>query len=219
MYVSCILYRCIIVLLLCYCIVKNSSFRPIAGWNGYVQEHYSIAQDALLWWKFHNKPTNGAIYHNMRSSKSRFKYALRAVKRSEEEIRADAMASNLLNNDHDSFWTDVKKLNSSNAIISNLIDGTSGESNIANLWKKHFCNILNANTCDSDLKNEIMAKLENIQHTDDMTVSCVDISHLISQLKCGKAAGSDDLCAEYFKFAHNKLIFCYLYVLHFIFYS
>ena len=36
-----------------------------------------------------------------------------------------------------------------------------------------------------------MAKLENIQHTDDMTVSCIDISNLISQLKCGKAAGSD----------------------------
>ena len=50
-----------------------------------------------------------------------------------------------------------------------------------------------------------MAKLENIQHTDDMTVSCVDISHLIYQMRCGKAAGSDDLCAEYFKFAHNKL--------------
>ena len=129
---------------------------------------------------------------------------MRAVKRSEEAIRADAMASNLLKNDYDSFWTDVKKLNSSNAIISNLIDGTSGESNITNLWKKHFCNILNANTCDSDLKNEIMTKLENIQHTDDMTVSCIDISNLISQLKCGKAAGSDDLCAEYFKFAHNN---------------
>ena len=33
----------------------------------------------------------------------------------------------------------------------------------------------------------------------------MDISHPISQLKCGKAAGSDDLCAEYFKIAHNKL--------------
>ena len=113
-------------------------------------------------------------------------------------------ASNLLNNDYHSFWTEVKKLNSSNAIISNLIDGSS-ESNITNLWKKHFYNILNENTCDSDLRNEVMAKLENIQHTDDMTVSCIDISNLISQLKCGKAAGSDDLCAEYFKFAHSKL--------------
>ena len=109
---------------LCQILLK---IRLSCGWNEYVKEHYSIAQDALWWWKFHNKPINGAIYHNMRSSKSRFKYALRAVKRSEEAIRADAMASNLLNNDYDSFWTDVKKLNSSNAIISNLIDGTSGE--------------------------------------------------------------------------------------------
>ena len=38
-----------------------------------------------------------------------------------------------------------------------------------------------------------------------MTVSAKEISNLISQLKCGKAAGSDDLCAEYFKFAHDKL--------------
>ena len=130
----------------------------------------------------------------MRSSKSRCKYALRAVKRSEEAIRADAMASNLLNNYYDLFWTDVRKFNSSNVIISNLIDGTSGKPNITNLWNKHFCNILNANICDSDLKNKNMAKLENIQHTDDMTVSCIDISNLISQLKCGKAACSDDLC-------------------------
>ena len=71
--------------------------------------------------------------------------------------------------------------------------------------EKSFCNILNANVCDSDLKNNIMVQLENIQYTNDMTVSAMDVSNLISQLKCGKAAGSDDLCAEYFKFAHDKL--------------
>ena len=28
---------------------RSSTFRPIAGWNDYVKEHYSIAQDALWW--------------------------------------------------------------------------------------------------------------------------------------------------------------------------
>ena len=46
----------------------------------------------------------GVIYHDMKSSKSRFKYALRSVRRSEELIGADAMTSDLLNNDQDSFW-------------------------------------------------------------------------------------------------------------------
>ena len=39
----------------------------------------------------------------MRSSKSRFKYSLRAVKRSEEAIRADTTTSNPWNNDYDLF--------------------------------------------------------------------------------------------------------------------
>ena len=38
-----------------------------------------------------------------------------------------------------------------------------------------------------------------------LTISSVDVSHLIGQFTCGKAAGSDDLCADYFKFAHHKL--------------
>ena len=67
--------------------------------------------------------------------------------------------------------------------------------------KNHVCNILNADVCDSDLKNDIMVQLQNIQYTNDMTVSDRDVS----MLKCGKAAGSDDLCAKYFKFAHDKL--------------
>ena len=51
-----------------------------------------------------------------------------------------------------------------------------------------------------------------------MTFSARDVSNVSNQLKCGKAAGSDDLCAEYFKFAHDKLhaIF-YLCVLRCIF--
>ena len=51
-----------------------------------------------------------------------------------------------------------------------------------------------------------MGKLENVQYTEDMTISSVDVSHLIGLLKCGKAAGSDDLCAEYFKFAQLNVL-------------
>ena len=46
----------------------------------------------------------------MRITKAQFKYALRSVRKSEEMIKADALASDLLNNDYDSFWKDVMKL-------------------------------------------------------------------------------------------------------------
>ena len=134
-------------------------------------------------------------------------------------IKAGALASDLLNNDYDSFWKDVRKLNSCDSIQSNIIDGVSGKSNITNLWRTHFCNILNANSIDGDLKSKIMGKLENVQYTEDITISSVDVSHLIGQLKCGKAAGSYNSCAEYFKFAHHNLyvllslcLLCFLHI-------
>ena len=39
-----------------------------------------------------------------------------------------------------------------------------------------------------------------------MTVSARDVSNLISQLKCGKAAGSGDLCAESMYLFNNNSI-------------
>ena len=57
----------------------------------------------------------------MRSCKAKFKVALRPVRRSEEMIKVDALASNLLNNDYDSSWKDVRKLNSCPLIQSNII--------------------------------------------------------------------------------------------------
>ena len=112
---------------------KTSTFRPIAGWNEYVKVHYSVAHDALWWWKLYNKPKTGAIYHRMRSTKAQFKYTLRFVRKSEEMHKADALASDLLNNDDDSFWKDVRMLSSFDSIQNNIIDGVSGESNITNL--------------------------------------------------------------------------------------
>ena len=75
----------------------------------------------------------------MGSTKAKFKYALRSVRKSEAMIKADALASDLLNNDYDSFWKDVRKLNSCDSIQSNIIDGIPCESNII---RTHFCNIL-----------------------------------------------------------------------------
>ena len=52
---------------------------------------------------------------------------------------------------------------------------------ITNICKNMICTILSANTCECDLKNEIMAKIENIQHMDDMTISVGDdATHLKS---------------------------------------
>ena len=77
--------------------------------------------------KLYNEPKTSAIYHKMRSTKAQFKNALRSVRKSEEMIKANALASSLLNNDYYSFWKEVRKLNSCDSIQSNIINGATCE--------------------------------------------------------------------------------------------
>ena len=58
---------------------KNSTknFFPVSGWNDYVKEQHKIARNAFQWWNLNNRPRNDFIYHEMRTSRARFKNVLR----------------------------------------------------------------------------------------------------------------------------------------------
>ena len=107
----------------------------------------------------------------------------------------------------------MHKLNSNSNTQTDVIDGISGEDNMANYWRDHFYKILNTNDCDKSLKDDIIGKLENIQHNADMTVSTKCISEIIAKLECRKSPGSDGICAEYLKFSnvnlHTLLALCF----------
>ena len=177
----------------------------VPGWNEYDKEHNLHAKDALWWWNFNNRPQYGLIYDNMRTTRAHFKYALRFAKRQRETAEADSLARDLSNKDVDHFWKTVHKLNSNSTTQANVIDGISGQDNIANYWRDHFYKILNTNDCDKSLKDGIVGKLEDIQHSTDMAVSTKCISEIIAKLECGKSAGPDEICAEYLKFSNVKL--------------
>ena len=102
----------------------------------------------------------------------------------------------------------VHKMNSNSTVQANVIGCITGQDcqdNIADYWRQHFHKILNANDCDKALKVDIMETFENIHHNPDMIVSTNYVSKVIAKLECGKAAGSDGICAEYLKFSHAKI--------------
>ena len=70
----------------------NKKFVPILGWKKYVREHHTIARNAFKWWNLNSKPRDGYIYHEMRTSRARFRYALRFTKSIEDIARADFLA-------------------------------------------------------------------------------------------------------------------------------
>ena len=87
----------------------------------------------------------------MRTSRARFKYALRFTRSIGDTARADSLTKGLFDGTIDDFWGNVRKMNSGNAIQSNTIDGYSGEADIAGFWKNHFSKLLNATDCDTTL--------------------------------------------------------------------
>ena len=107
--------------------------------------------------------------------------------------------------DNDEFWKGVKKLNQSNNIQANCIEGKTGEKDIANHWKEYFCKLLNNNAINETLKDSIMGKLEGIQYTETMSVSTEEVTETIGKLKKGKSCGPDGICAEALKAAHRKV--------------
>ena len=52
----------------------------------------------------------------MRTTRAQFKYALRFDKKQEDTARADSLAHDLYDNEVDSFWKAVHKMNSCNNV-------------------------------------------------------------------------------------------------------
>ena len=63
----------------------------------------------------------------------------------QDAARVDALAKDFCDYDNDEVWKGVKKFNQCSNIQANCIEGKTGEKDIANHWKEHFCKLLNNN--------------------------------------------------------------------------
>ena len=72
-----------------------------------------IARECLRCWCVHGCPKHGIIFDDMKTSRARFKYAVRYIDRNKDSIVADRMASNLLEKSTNDFWKDVNVRNRS----------------------------------------------------------------------------------------------------------
>ena len=82
--------------------------------------------------------------------------------------------------------------------------GTSGESNIANLWKDHLSAI--ANSVDStDNRDQIMNALGTVPGHNNV-INIQNQRQIVKRLKNNKAVGNDGIPSEVYKFASERLL-------------
>ena len=81
--------------------------KKIPGWNEHVERHKQTSQFWHFIWKECGSPPQGEIAQIMRSTRSKYHYAIRYVKKNEEMLRKNAMAKSISENNSRDLWKEV----------------------------------------------------------------------------------------------------------------
>ena len=188
----------------CIPVLKLHENNYIAGWNEHVSYYYNISRIEFKWWVSNNRPRQGSIYHAMRSSRARFKYALRQCKLDERLIVSEKLADHMKNHEINDFWKDIRKHSKSKSALSNCIDGVTGENAIADLWRDHYESLLNDST-HHDEKADVLQSFNNICSHAGMYVTMSEVLEVVKDLPNRKSSGLDGLNGESLKYADPLL--------------
>ena len=135
----------------------------------------------------------------MRTSKLRFKYALRQCQSNDKITKAHALARSLHRKDSVLFW---KGMNSSKVPLATKVGDSVGSKNIAQMWPDYFSALLNS-VHYIDSKEFVCERIEHgIDDNEIVTVSASDVLDSLKAVSWIKAAGIDGLSAEHFVCAH-----------------
>ena len=188
----------------CIPVLKLHENNYIAGWNEHVSYYYNISRIEFKWWVSNNRPRQGSIYHAMRSSRARFKYALRQCKLDERLIVSEKLADHMKNHEINDFWKDIRKHSKSKSALSNCIDRVTGENAIADLWRDHYESLLNDST-HHDEKADVLQSFNNICSHAGMYVTMSEVLEVVKDLPNRKSSGLDGLNGESLKYADPLL--------------
>ena len=178
---------------------NNASFnRP--GWNDHVAKLHHSAREAFKLWRCNGKPRYGYMFDLMKTTRMRFKYALRELKHNENSLRRDALASKMIANPR-SFWKNVKEINSYKVPLPNSVDGICGDKPVCEMWMNHYKQLFN---CFGNTNNNVINKSNDIYT--DIIVSCEEVASAIMTLDNGKAVGLDQLSVEHLKNSSERLL-------------
>ena len=115
----------------------------VPGFNEHVKELHTFARHDYITWRSAGKPRFGGICLSLNQSRLRFKGALKFCQHNENQMRADAFARSMMNNDMTESWKDVKQNTISNVFLATNVDGSVGDTEIAEMWKCHYKSLLN----------------------------------------------------------------------------
>ena len=80
----------------------------------------------------------------MRRSRAVYHYAVRFIKKNEDNIRCERVVNTALRNDDRNFLAEVKKIRASKPTKCRMVDGVSGDNDIAQLFASSYKDLYNS---------------------------------------------------------------------------
>ena len=162
----------------------------------------------FLRWKSEGMPRNGPIYNDHMKAKLKCKNAIRFIKRYENDLRRQSLATKLAEMETKDFWKEIRNVR--NGVIPRplTVDGITGEENIASAWETKFEELLNSvptDIADEDSDEDSEYDMHECD-TPDIAITVDDIKSAVISFKKGKASGPDKLSVEHIIHASYRLI-------------
>ena len=94
------------------------------------------------------------------------------------QMKVDTLARSMMNNDMNEFGKDVKKTTNSDVSLATNVDGSVGDTEIAEMWKCHYKFLLNSMQ-NEEFKKSVMLDI-NQQHETSITITPFNILDALS---------------------------------------
>ena len=144
---------------------------------------------------------NTPEHSDMLRSRAVFKHGLKRCKIDREKHEADAIGSSFADGDSRQFWKNINNVKGDSfSCTPTHIDSVSGFSNIRDMWKKHFEELLNNNRCENgNLRIEELGSLDS----NEINITPDVIKTAIKSLNTKTSNGKDDISTYHLKHAHQ----------------
>ena len=184
-----------------------------AGWNDVCKERKNTA---LFWhsiWKSAGSPKDGYLANIRRSTRAIYHRSVKILKKNQNKLKSEKMASALISNTSRNLWSEVRKFKGKSTCIPHNINGTTGDKNIANEFANKFKTVFNSVGCSPEAMSNVRKSVDDILYSasrSDIDNSFMDPSEMksiIKDIKSGKSDGNLGLYSNHILNGTDKLFY------------
>ena len=192
---------------------KSGHTGIVPGWNEFVAHKKAYALECHWLWKAAGRPNSGQLFENRKLARADYHHAVRMVKKNEDKLRSEKMASGLKSKNLKKFWQEVNRLKGRKKTLPIMVDGTKGDVDIAEIFANKYKNLYTSVPYDKNVLNQVTSEVSqklggfSVDKIQESLFTVSDIRAAVKHLSCGKSDGQVGLFSDHIIHGTDKLFY------------